>query len=132
MTRRIVSRSFQATGGGPPVDGYFDRLIKYIPSDIVGAWLVTKNLISAYGKAPPSTLWVAFACGIVLTILVVRLTPNNGPATWFQVAISTVAFVIWSWALGSPLSDVIPHSALFSSLVLIAYTVLVAALVPKE
>jgi hypothetical protein len=131
MSRRIITTQFQSTGGGD-VDGFFDRLIKYIPSDVVAGWIVAKNLISSYQSAPPQTLWICFVAGLALTVVVVRYTPKGPPPTWFQVGISVVAFAIWTWALGDPLASTIPHSSLFSSLTLIGYTILVAALIPPK
>src|SRR5262245_15910180 len=130
MSRRITSTQFQSSGSGE-VDGFFDRLVKYIPSDIVAAWIVTKNLVASNPTAPPQVLWVCFAAGLILTALVVRFPPKGGPASWTQVAISVVAFAIWTWAIGAPLATAIPLSSLYSSLVLIAYTILVAIFVPS-
>ena len=130
MSRRIITTKLQSSGG-EEYDGYFDRLLKYIPADVVGAWLVCKNFVRAYTETPALTLWFCLTGGCVVTLLILRCALKK-PATWTQVVVSIGAFVVWTWALGEPLSEVVPHSELFSSLVLVGYTVTVATIVPNE
>lgn len=135
MTRRVISNELQAAGG-TAIDGYFDRLIKYIPSDIVGAWIAVTGIIPSNGQGTNSStiLWVAFGFGVVITALWVwRQTELPGrPIAYTQIAMATVAFVVWVFALGGPFTTFEWYVSFQGSLALIAYTLLAGLIVPKE
>ena len=42
--RRIVTVQYQSNSD-KSIDGYFDRVMKYIPGDIIGAWVAVTGLI---------------------------------------------------------------------------------------
>ena len=52
--RRIVTQQEQALGGGAGegIDGFFDRILKYIPADVVGAWIAVTGLIAGEQGVP--------------------------------------------------------------------------------
>jgi hypothetical protein len=56
MTRRIVSSRLQAAEAGHDVDTYVDRIVKYIPTEIVGAWIAVKGIIEAAGATTKEML----------------------------------------------------------------------------
>lgn len=132
MTRRIVSGTLQATGQRP-VDTYFDRVVKYIPADVVAAWVATLGIVKS-GGGDAIVLWVAFVFGLAITFLwVLRNTSERGkPRAYTQCAISTAAFAVWVFALGEPFASAIPNQAMFGALLLIAFTLAVGLVVPKE
>jgi hypothetical protein len=133
MPRRIVSEQFMAAGAGATVDGYFDRVIKYIPSDVVGAWVAVTGIIPA-GQGAGSILWIAFVSGTMITALWVwRQTEAPGrPTALTQIGVATVAFVVWVFALGGPFATLLWYAPYLGSLALIAYTLVVGLIVPKE
>jgi uncharacterized membrane protein len=136
MIRRVVATQSQAVavGAGQEVDTFLDRVVKYIPAEIVSAWVTAKGVIE--GTSVPSkqtVLWICFVVGIALTIgYTLKQTAVGGksPAIW-QTIISTVAFVIWAIALGEPFSSLLgkAEQSLYGSLLLIAYTVIVPIVV---
>jgi hypothetical protein len=135
MGRRIITSEFQAKGTSVKIDTYFDRVIKYIPADIVGAWIAVTGLVSSAGNVPKGTiLWVAFVCGIALTCLwTLRQTSEpKKRAAITQTIISTVAFMVWVFALGGPFATLAFYSPLYGSLLLILYTLVVALVIPRE
>ncbi len=140
MSRRILAfppRAQAAAGAGPPlveIDTYFDKVVKYIPADIVGAWVAVTGLISSARDIPRLTiLWVAFGIGLILTAWwtwkQAALPGRRPPVT--QVVISTGAFAVWVFALGGPFQHV-PGRDVYGSLLLILYTLVVALIDPKE
>ena len=134
MSRRIVVSQLQATGSGG-VDGYFDRVVKYIPGDVVALWLTVSGLISSAADVPKSQLlWGAFVLGAVFTLLWTKWrTDQQGSATAkTQIIVSTVAFGVWVFALGGPFADLAWYRPLYGSLVLIVCTVLFGRILPKE
>ncbi len=56
MSRRIIAEQLQAGGTGSDVDGYKDRLLKYIPADVVGAWIAVTRLLSGVVGVPTAEI----------------------------------------------------------------------------
>jgi len=133
MGRRIVTTRYQSTGGS--VDTYFDKVIKYIPADIVGAWVAVTGLINSGSDVPTSLLlWIAFGAGTVLTALwTIKQTsvPNKKPAKT-QVLVSTGSFIVWVFALGDPFATLGFYRPLYGSLLLIFYTLAIGLVTPAE
>ena len=140
MSRRI--RIFQPEAalapsvGGAQVetDRYFDKVLKYIPADVVAAWVAVTGVVSSASGVPQQQiLWVAFAAGLILTAwwTTKQTTAPGRPAPLAQVVISTVAFAVWVFALGGPFEHV-RGQKLYGSLLLILYTLVVARIDPKE
>ncbi len=135
MSRRIRTIEPQAAVGGGEVDTYFDKLLKYIPADIVGAWIAVTGLIAgAAGGANSTVLWVVFAVFVVITVVWVwKQTAAPGkPAAVTQIVISTIAFVVWVFALGGPFESLPFYQHLYGSILLIIYTLVVALVTPRE
>ena len=141
MSRRVRVVTPAAPGareaGPAPVgaaDTYFDKLLKYIPADVVGAWVAVTGLVASAKDVPQQTvLWIAFVVGLGLTAwwtLKQTAAPGRPHATG-QVVISTVSFAVWVFALGGPFEHV-PGQKLYGSLLLILYTLVVARVDPKE
>jgi len=136
MIRRVIAEQYQAAkiGAGQEVDTFFDRVVKYIPSEIVSAWVAAKGLVeSAATPSKLTILWICFALGVVLTVFLAlkQTTVPEEPLAVRQTAIMTGAFVVWTVALGEPFTNLLgqPNQSLFGSLLLIFYTVLIALLV---
>jgi len=142
MSRRIRvvwPRARAATGAGAPlsppeIDTYFDKVVKYVPADIVGAWVAVTGLVSSARDVPRQTiLWVAFGIGLILTAgwtLKQAALPGR-PAPVTQAIISTGAFAVWVFALGGPFQHV-PGQQVYGSLLLILYTLVAALINPAE
>jgi hypothetical protein len=118
------------------VDTFFDRVVKYIPADIVSAWVfVTAAIKGAPDDTPKNiVLWVAFVLGIVLTSLwTLRQTrePKLRPAVT-QAVVSTIAFAVWVFALGGPFESLTFYRPLYGSLLLVLYTLLAGLIVPRD
>jgi uncharacterized membrane protein YozB (DUF420 family) len=135
MSRRINTSQFQVTGTSVKSDTYVDRVIKYVPADIVGAWVAVTGMINSAADIPKVTLlWIAFALGMLLTPLwTLKQTtePKKRPAIT-QTIISTGAFIIWVFALGGPFATLVFYRSVYGSLLLIFYTLIAALVIPHE
>ncbi len=138
MSRRVraLPPGAPAAAGAQPVeiDTYFDKVLKYIPADIVGAWVAVTGLISSARDIPRQPiLWVAFGIGLILTAWwtwkQAAVPGRRAPVT--QAVISTGAFAVWVFALGGPFQQV-PGREVYGSLLLILYTLVAALINPKE
>jgi small basic protein len=133
MTRRIQTTQMQATGEAPTLDTYFDRVVKYIPADIVAAWVAVTGLVKSADNTVPKTtvLWVCFFVGIVLTAAWTWKQTNVGglPAALKQIVVATIAFGVWVFALGAPFDALEWYRPLYASILLIGYTLAVGLIV---
>ena len=136
MSRRVITTQLQAAGAGATtVDGYFDKVVKYIPADIVGAWVFASSAIKeASGVPVTATLWIAFAVLLVITPLWTwRWTSLRGtPPARTQIVISTVSFAVWVFALGGPFATLGFYRPLFGSLILVLFSLGAAIINPRE
>lgn len=128
MGRRIVWKTFESNEpgeAGEAKDEYFDRLLKYIPADVVGLWLAGNGLIqSQAGDARIGALWLLFVIGFVLTaVWTKRLTQESGKATALQqIALSCVSFFVWVFAIGGPFAELPFYQPFYGSFLLLIYT----------
>jgi hypothetical protein len=132
MSRRVAVAG--ATSVHPvEIDTYFDKVVKYVPSDIVAAWVAATALISNARNIPKqTTLWFAFAIGLILTAWWTwkQAAAPGRPPPVTQAIVSTGAFVVWVFALGGPFAHV-HGQPVYGSLLLILYTLLAALITPK-
>lgn len=131
----LDQRGFQAQ----QLDGYWDRVIKNIPGDVVAGWTA---LLGLFGVAPgmagdantTNILWILWAILTVITFFwTFRQTkaPGLQPA-WTQIFISTFAFVVWALALGVPFNTLSFYDSRIAAAVLIIFTLVVGVIEPKE
>jgi hypothetical protein len=96
------SAGFQKVAAdGQPTREYFERLMKMIPAEVVGLYIVGNGLIP---KERPVVLaaWTALGLFGVVAIRAWGTSDKDrklGPQ-WPAVAISSVAYVIWVYSMG--------------------------------
>jgi hypothetical protein len=136
MSRRIITTQLQAAeAGAGSVDGYFNKLVKYIPGDIVGAWIFASSAIKeASGVPTTATLWIAFAVLLIITPLWTwrNTKPPADPPARTQIIISTISFAVWVFALGGPFATLGFYRPLFGSLILVLFSLVVAMITPRD
>ena len=150
-----------ARGSEPPkpattrttADGYLDRIVKYIPSQVITfytaaiVWMTnpgaqTAGEPAAAGAAtvpPPGAasgpeLWVAFALGLGLTVFLTywqTREPGKPPAT-LQIVISSLAFVVWAYATGGPFVGTGFWKPGWAATVLAVFVIVIGTIAPKE
>ena len=82
---------------------YLDRLMKLIPAEVVGLYLIGAGFIPE-GQSVALVVW---ACVGLAGVVVVRAygtadAASALPTDWVHVAISCVAYAIWVYTLGGP------------------------------
>ena len=139
MSRRIITAQYQSALPARQIDTYFDKVIKYIPADIVGAWVAINGLIKGADLTDTSkniVLWTAFVIGIIITALWTQKQtqePRKPPAIT-QIVLSTGAFIVWVYASGGPfnLETVNLYNPTYGSILLIFYSLIVGLISPTE
>jgi hypothetical protein len=104
-------------------DTYRERLLKYIPAEILVLYIAVFGIAYAMLAADPIfpmiARWVLIA-GIVATPL--YLLEAERVTDWVQLAISTAGFVLWGFALGVvPLSEFTGYNQIVASFALPLY-----------
>jgi hypothetical protein len=126
--------------GVQQIDGFWDRVIKNIPGDVVAGWTAILGLFGASPGAvvressTSNILWIMWAALTIVTFFwTYRQTkaPALQPA-WTQIFISTFAFVVWALALGVPFNSLSFYDSRVAASLLIVFTLAVGALQPKE
>lgn len=148
MGRRIVTQSqLESIGTTQAIqvqaDGYFDKVIKYIPADIVAGWTTLLGLTGGVGAAASGIGGIPPLIFVLLLIAFVALTAwwtyrqttdfKAGPART-QIVVSTIAFLVWAFALGRPFDQLIPslYNPQVAAGILIIYTLAVGRIDPRQ
>jgi hypothetical protein len=116
-------------------DGYKDRLLKYIPAEVVAIYLA---LLSVLKAAPPATTPIVtaewFVFGIILIVTIPWQRKILKISKWQQVAIGTVAFVFWAISLGDPFDTSWNawYRPLYGTMAMMLYTFLIPLFEPES
>lgn len=101
--------------------GFFvDRLLKLIPSDVLGFYLIGNSIIPRDRYIP--IIWMCFC---FITVIVSRLFGTKGSDKTSQyptVIISSVSFVLWVYLIGGPFVDLGFHIPWVGSISVLVWT----------
>lgn len=135
MGRRIITSQLEAKGQEVKIDGYFDKLLKYIPTEIVGGWIAITGVIKSASNIPTNMiLWILLVIFTVLTavyILKQTFEPKK-PLAIKQTSISTIAFIVWVFALGEPFESLSFYNPVYGSVLLILFNLTIPLVNPDE
>jgi len=125
----------QAKGDSIPPDGPLARVVKYVPVDIVGAWVaISAALASKEDASHTALLWGVFAVLLVVTpIWIIRQTQadNHDPART-QALVAAIAFGVWVFALGGPFARYDFYDPAYGTVALVLFSLGAAMVVPTE
>jgi len=116
---RIRAGSAAPLAGGPPVDrgpidGWMERLVKLVPSEIVAVYLAGRGYAHQIEGAWP------VICLAMLVIIRAWGTRDRGRGPqWPAVAISSASFVIWVFAMGGKVLSWQPDPDIAALMVLV-------------
>jgi hypothetical protein len=123
-TRRSGVRATAVSpGSGGEFKGYLERLVKMIPVEVVGLYLIGSGIIPE-GQRVGLLVW-SIVC--LIAVVVVRAYGTADPQKsqtpqWSVVLISSGAFVIWIYSLGGPFKLYALHVPFIGSLLVLAWT----------
>jgi len=140
MSRLILqSRDLMAAGPGKKTHvakaddtTYSERLAKYVPSEVLAAYIFASNLIGTYQTRPHRI--VAFfvllgVCFVAVPLYYWKITPP-GKSSRLNCIVSMIAFLVWAYAMGGPFVELGWHHAATSGIVLVAFTLFSGAIKP--
>ena len=135
MNRSIIETELQASETKSDIDNYFDKIVKYIPSEIVGVWITIKTMVEGNNNVPEnSILWGIFIFCLFLTFAYICLLPvsSKKKPTIKQGIISVGAFIVWAIAIGGkPFISISWYQPIYGSILMVLYTVVIP-LIPLE
>lgn len=128
MTREIRSqRDIELRDTGNQPNMFNERLLKLIPAEIVTLYVTICGLINGVDPGPgdkPKLLWIIIATMVILTPI--YLAKITHVAKKEQILFTTIGFVIWVFATGSPMPTLLGYPAEFiASIVLMLYTLFI-------
>jgi len=138
--RRVITESdvdtFASKAGvdepTPTVDDYSSKLMKYIPAETVAGFVTLNGLLSAVPSVPLAFSWFIFMALVLLTMgYAWRSTQyKHLPPAYLQIAIQTVAFVVWVFSIGGPFANLSWYKEYYGASVLILYTIFIPLITP--
>jgi len=126
---RVNTAKDAAADAGITEDSYLTKLVKYIPAEIIAAYVAASRALEAARDevAYGTLLWVVAGALVALTpiwTLYATREPGRPPAT-FQAAAATVAFACWVFALGGPFELMPWYRPVYGTLVLVFATLVI-------
>jgi hypothetical protein len=137
MSRSIVTYEHRAdaapeladastTPPKPQEDNYKDRLLKYIPGEVVTLYLTLTALAASATGLPGWVGWAILAVAIAGTWFYLRNYLNVTDQR--QLSISTLSFCVWAFALGGPFATLSWYKPIYGGLLLPIFTFVVAGI----
>ena len=107
-------------------DGYFDRLFKYIPAELVAGYIFVLGVVKQLTDTREIKVfqWLLFIAFCILTPL--YLWRVQKVLKIQQHVISLLSFVVWAFALGGPFALRSWYNPVYGSILLPVFTLLVA------
>jgi hypothetical protein len=137
LSSDVSGMQMAATAAG---DNYVERMVKYIPGEVIGfSMLINAILDQALKAGGPSAAMAglpisaiaagALLIGIVLTPLFCWYVREDGDAWIVNAAVSTVAFPFWAYLMGAvAFSNV--HDGNFAVILVLTFTVVSGLISP--
>lgn len=115
---------------GKNVKEYADRITRYIPSEVVAAYLVASGFAVDAKNAGTWFIVIFTACIVTTPIYITRFTVTRKEA-WTNSIMALLAFVVWAYASGVGFFHHLKwYDAPTASVVLILFTLVSGAVVP--
>ena len=112
----------------PKSDNYQSRLLKLIPTEIVGVYIFINGLlpVDPVGNKYVILQWIIFGLLFIINPLYLRYT--SAVTNKKQIVICTVGFAVWAFSLGNSymiIGSDPTFSRLLGSIILAVYTLIV-------
>ena len=112
-------------------DEYLSKVLKLIPAEVVSLYIALAGIIVVGGQAVngEALFWFIFVVCLIGTPLYLMKITKVGDL--LQLGISTIAFVVWVFALGGPFATVSWYQPIYGALLLPIFTFFVPMILPK-
>ena len=129
----LRAKSQDAPPDSKPTDSYGEKLLRYIPADIVAAWVaLTGILAQAAADVPVWLSWAVLGALLALTpfyVCFVKTDPAGlAISKTFHWVTACLAFVSWVFAMGGPFATLAWYKPVFGSVLLVIVTLVIPVL----
>ena len=129
----LRAKSQDAPPDSKPTDSYGEKLLRYIPADIVAAWVaLTGILAQAAADVPIWLSWAVLGALLALTpfyVCFVKTDPAGlAISKTFHWVTACLAFVSWVFAMGGPFATLAWYKPVFGSVLLVIVTLVIPVL----
>jgi len=116
---------------------YADKLVKLVPTEIVGAYMVLSGMIGVSPASSSKPTDMSSALIIVVSIILLALTPLyllriSRVKNVIQIVVTTLSFAIWVYTLGGPFVVAGIYYPIIASIVLVLWQMIVPMIVPPQ
>jgi hypothetical protein len=109
-----------------PIQSYMERLVKLIPAEVVGLYLVGQGIIPPDEKVA-LIVWSIVCLGLVILVRAHATGDhaNNLSPQWIAVGVSAISFVIWVYNMPGPFQAYQAAVPYIGSLAVLVWTFIV-------
>lgn len=137
LIERVQGRPKLFAEGGEGAKEYGERIAKYVPSEIIAAYLALLPVVLAGTDADTTKrtvlLAVILAVGLVFTPLYLRRFEGSSKVKKYHLVISTAAFLVWSYSIqGGLFDDVGIYDHVVAAILLTIFTLASGLFAPTE
>lgn len=120
------------TPGKRAEDSFTDRLLKYIPAEVVATYALVEGIIhlTATQETLQTVYWIVFFVFWAFTPLYLWRVQHVSKA--LQLVISFLAFFVWVFALGEPFTFLSWYEPIYAAVLLPVFTFAVAMIKPEQ
>jgi uncharacterized membrane protein len=133
VKERIVPAGVGRLRAGEPgtnLKEYFDRVAKYIPAEVVAAY-ISANGVAVLSRFSGILFIVIFAVCLIATPIYITRFAETKKEKWINGSMSFIAFIVWAYATGIGLVKHLNwYDAPTASVILILFTVISGFAVP--
>jgi len=115
--RDMTESARETAGAHEELQDYFIRLMRLIPSEIIGLYLIGDGVIPKTASLPPGKVDTTRAIALIVWSIVCLVglvalrawgTADNrrkGKPQWVAVSLSAISFLIWLYSIGGPFQE---------------------------
>ena len=116
---------------------YADKLVKLVPTEIVGAYMVLSGMIGVSPASSSKPSDMSSVLIIVVSIILLALTPIylmriSHVKNVIQIVVTTLSFVVWVYTLGGPFLVIGIYYPIIASVILILWQMILPLVVPPQ
>ena len=121
-----------AEGTAAAVRSYVERVAKYVPAEIVAAYLTMNGFIGAAAAPRRAGLFLlSFGSCLALTPVYLARMADPGQPRALHLVVSTLAFAVWAYSLDGVFREFGLYDPIAASIALVLFTLVSGLFVPR-
>lgn len=106
LTTTERGQTNKETPGSERVQGYLERVAKFVPVEIVAVFIFIRGFVPEPGASNALPPWAEIGLYLALVALtgayLMKFGGENAPKKKLQVFLGMISFVVWSYGIGGP------------------------------